>query len=291
MDLVTQGLLGACTASAAMPRLNPRSTLAIGFIAGLAADIDILIASDTDPLLNLEFHRHFTHSIFFVPVAALILAGLIWPWIRRRLDFRSVYLVTLFGYLPSGFLDACTSYGTLLLWPLSDQRVSFSIISIIDPLFSGILIVATVGIIWKNDHRPAQVGLILAAVYLGSGLLQKHNMEQRTEQLALQRGHTAERILVKPTLGNLLLWRSVYLSGDDFHIDALRFNPLTGREDVFEGASRAAFNTAANPLQLPTDSTLLKDIQRFAYFSDHYLAIDANQPDGATRAIGWLNCR
>jgi inner membrane protein len=279
MDLVTQGLLGACTASVAGRRLNPRAALAIGFIAGLAADLDILIASEADPLLNLEFHRHFTHSLLFVPIAALILASVIWPLMRHRLRFREVYLLTFFGYLPSGFLDACTSYGTLFFWPLSDERISFNIISIVDPLFSGILIIGAITVLWKQTRLPAQLALILAVAYLGFGLLQKHNIEQRAHQLATQRGHTPERLLVKPTLGNLFLWRSVYRYQDVYHVDALRYNPLSGREDLFAGSSATAFDASDNPLQLPSGSRLLTDIDRFAYFSGEYLALDTDRND------------
>ena len=34
-----------------------------GFIGGIAPDIDILIQSDSNPLLFIEYHRHFTHSL------------------------------------------------------------------------------------------------------------------------------------------------------------------------------------------------------------------------------------
>jgi len=43
----------------------------IGALAGMAPDLDILIRSSSDPLLKLEFHRHFSHSLFFIPVGTL----------------------------------------------------------------------------------------------------------------------------------------------------------------------------------------------------------------------------
>ena len=39
------------------------------------------------------------------------------------------------GAITHGLIDACTSYGTLLYWPISHHRESWDIISIIDPIF------------------------------------------------------------------------------------------------------------------------------------------------------------
>ena len=44
----------------------------VGLAAGLLADADVLISSANDPLLNIEYHRHFSHSLFFIPIGAAI---------------------------------------------------------------------------------------------------------------------------------------------------------------------------------------------------------------------------
>ena len=115
MDLLTQGLLGATMAQSGAKQQETRIATGIGFVAGIAADVDILIQSENDPLLNIEFHRHFTHSLFFVPLGALIVALLLWPFLRKRLSFARLYLFACRGYCLSGVLDAFTSYGTNLL--------------------------------------------------------------------------------------------------------------------------------------------------------------------------------
>ena len=67
-------------------------------------------------------------------------AALLWPIFKKRLSFARLYRYSLLGYLLSGLLDACTSYGTHLLWPFSDARVAWHLISVIDPLFTGALL-------------------------------------------------------------------------------------------------------------------------------------------------------
>jgi len=108
----------------------------IGFLAGLAPDLDVLIRSSTDPILFLEYHRQFSHSLFFIPFGALIISLLIFPLFKKSMSLKKVYLASFLGYATHGLLDACTSYGTLLFWPFSNERITWNNISIVDPLFT-----------------------------------------------------------------------------------------------------------------------------------------------------------
>ena len=86
MDLFTQGALGAALAQAST-RTSPKLRIAggVGFLAGLAPDLDALIRSPTDPLVFLEYHRHFTHALAFIPLGALACAGAVYAVAGRRL--------------------------------------------------------------------------------------------------------------------------------------------------------------------------------------------------------------
>ena len=53
MDLLTQGLLCATMAQSGAKQHETRIATGIGFVAGIAADVDILIQSENDPLLNI----------------------------------------------------------------------------------------------------------------------------------------------------------------------------------------------------------------------------------------------
>ncbi len=142
MDILTHGLLGGTLAQSASKKNEMRAATATGFLAALLADADTLIRSDTDPLLVLEYHRQFTHALLFIPAGALLVALLLWPAFKafgHRLALRRIYLYALLGCATSGFLDACTSYGTHLLWPFTGERIAWSIIPIFDPLFMLIL--------------------------------------------------------------------------------------------------------------------------------------------------------
>lgn len=278
MDLLTQGLLGATMAQSGANRQETRIATGIGFAAGIAADVDILIQSENDPLLNIEFHRHFTHSLFFVPLGALIVALLLWPFLRKRLPFARLYLFTFLGYCLSGVLDAFTSYGTNLLWPVSDERVALNIISVLDPAFTLILLIAG-AVAWKKySHAAARIGLVLAAAYLSFGWMQMQRAETAATALIAERGHRAERLLVKPTLANLVLWRSIYEFDGQFHVDAIRVG-LFSEPRVYPGESVEKFVLERDLSGLPVASVLAQDIARFSHFSSGYLAIRPQQPE------------
>ena len=275
LDLLTQGIVGGAVALSVANKTSAHHAVAIGFAAGLLADTDILIHSDTDPLLNIELHRHFTHALIFIPVGALIATLLIWPILRHRLRFGQIYLYAVAGYATSGLLDACTSYGTHLLWPFSDTRVAWSIISIVDPVFTLLLIAAIVSGWRQRSPAPARIGLLCASIYLLLGWWQHQAALDTAQALAAQRGHTPTRLLVKPTLANLLLWRSVYQHEDRYYVDAIRVG--FGSQRVYPGSSIARFSLQREFPELPADSVLARDIARFHRLSDGYIARDTSR--------------
>jgi len=278
MDLLTQGLLGASMAQSGSNQNETRIATGIGFFAGIIADADILIQSENDPLLNIEFHRHFTHSLFFIPFGALVAALLLWPFLRMRLPFARLYLFTFLGFCLSGVLDAFTSYGTHLLWPLSDERVAFNTISVIDPVFTITLLTAVVLAFRIQLKTIARVGLLLACVYMSFGWMQLQRAESIAETLATERGHAIDELLVKPTLANLVLWRSIYESDGRLHVDAIRVG-LFAESRVYPGDSVEKFVLARDMSELSPTSVLATDIQRFTKFSAGLVAIRPEQPN------------
>ena len=276
MDILTQGLLGGVLAQSVAKKEETKLATLIGVIAGLLADADIFIYSSNDPLLNIEFHRHFTHSLFFVPFGAAIAMVLLWPFLRKRISLGRLYLFSLMGYSLSGVLDACTSYGTHLFWPLSDERVALNIISIIDPIFTLVLFI-TLLMSLRIKRRPVvRFGLLLAVGYMSLGYVQLQRAQNVAEGLIASRGHQSTQHIVKPTIANLVLWRSVYVHQDRIYVDAVRVG-VFAKNKIIEGQSVEKFSLTKHLPNLKPSSVLYKDIQRFNAFSDGYIAIDPLQ--------------
>lgn len=277
MDPLTQGALGAALPLATRGRRFAALAGAVGFAGGMAADLDVLIRSAADPLLFLEYHRQFTHSLAFVPVGGLICAAALWALFRGRLPvgFAHVWLFCALGYGTHGLLDAATSYGTMLFWPFSDARVAFSLVSVVDPLFTlPVLALVVTGMV-RGSGRWGRLALAWAAVYLALGALQHNRALAAGAALAADRGHAPARLEVKPSFGNLLVWRLVYETADRYHVDALR----AGREvRVIPGGTLAKLDVARDFPGLDPASRQGRDIGRFAVFSDGYLARDPSRP-------------
>ncbi|HRE18301.1 MAG TPA: metal-dependent hydrolase, partial [Rhodocyclaceae bacterium] len=189
MDIITQAALGAALATAVAPAYQRRVAAGIGLFAGTLADFDALIQSGSDPLLVLDFHRHFTHALAFVPLGALLASLILWPFLRRRLGFVPLYGYSLAGYALSGLLDACTSYGTHLWLPLSQQRVAWNLIAVIDPLFTLLLLIPLLLTLRRPASPAVRIGLLLAAIYLGMGYLQQQRVSEQMQTIAMARGH------------------------------------------------------------------------------------------------------
>lgn len=268
MDPLSQGVVGAVLAQSAAPKSHTRIATLVGAVAGMMADLDILIHSSTDPLLNLEYHRHFTHSLIFIPVGALVATFLFYPLLRRRAGFCTLYLYAFLGYATAGLLDACTGYGTRLLWPFSETRVAWNCIGIIDPLFTLTLVfLAGVGF-WKRRADVGRLACVFALLYLMLGVVQRERATMVAIDLATERGHRIERITLRPTVLNLVLWRSIYFSQGNYYMDAVRVGV---ESKVYPGVSVSAFDVEAKMQSLPAESGLRRDLGRFAHFSDGYL--------------------
>ena len=271
MDPISQGTVGAAFAQSATNKKNILSISLIGFLAGLAPDLDVLIRSSTDPILFLEYHRQFSHSLFFIPFGALIVALFLYPLFRKSISLKTVYLASFLGYATHGLLDACTSYGTLLFWPFSNERVTWNNISIVDPLFTIPTLILAGTAIKTRKRLFSFFAIGWVAFYLSLGFVQYDRAFKAANKLALSRGHNPERLTLKPSFGNLILWKSIYQHEENFYVDAIR----TVQSSTWcSGESIRIFDYQLHLPNLEKDSQQRKDIERFRWFSQDYLGFD-----------------
>jgi inner membrane protein len=244
----------------------------------MAADLDVLIRSSSDPLLFLEYHRQFTHSLIFVPFGGLFCALILHALLGRRrgLSFRQSWLFCTLGYATHALLDACTTYGTMLFWPFSDVRVAWNTISIIDPLFTLPLLFAVVLAGRRSRPLYARLGLLWACFYMALGLWQRNEAVDMGQALAASRGHQPLRLEAKPSFANILVWKVVYETDDRYYVDAVRAG-LAAR--VFRGDSVEKLNIARDLPWLDRASQQARDIERFRWFSNGYIARDPLFPN------------
>jgi inner membrane protein len=272
VDPISQGALGAALATSTQDRKKRLLTVAwLGALAGLAPDLDVLIRSNADPLLFLEYHRQFSHALVFVPFGALLVAWPLYFFARKSLSWRQTYLACLAGYATHGLLDACTSYGTQLFWPFSDTRVAWNNSSIVDPLFTLPVLALVIAAAILGKRFLDILAMAWALSYLGFGWVQQERALDIAERQAKLRGHVPLRLSVKPSFGNVVLFKSIYENQGIYHVDAVR----VGLSSYWcEGTSIARYSKQTSYPELAGDSQQALDIERFRWFSDDYLAQD-----------------
>jgi len=272
MDPLTQGLVGAAVSQQPANKKTILVATLLGFFSGLAPDLDIFIRSKHDPLLILEFHRQFTHSLIFIPMGGLICAILFYYLFAKRkgMTFKKTYIYSTLGYGTHGLLDSCTSYGTQLLWPFSDSRISWNTISIIDPLFTLPILILIIFAALKKNKTFAHLALGWIIFYCIFGLVQQERAKEIGKQIATSRGHEPINIVAKPSLANLFVWKIIYSTEFNYHVDAVKVGI---KSKIYEGSKIKKLNLSESFHWLDSKSQQAKDIERFRWFSDGYLAL------------------
>ncbi|MBH44088.1 MAG: metal-dependent hydrolase [Gammaproteobacteria bacterium] len=278
MDPLSQGVVGAVAAQQPTKRKHYIIATLLGFFSGLAPDLDILIKSQHDPLFSLEFHRQFTHSIFFIPIGGFICASFFYYLFlrNREISFKETYIYCTLGYLTHGFLDSCTSYGTQLFWPLSNHRVAWNTISIIDPIFTLPLFILIFFAMFKRKKIYSYYALIWILIYHSFGHIQKNRAENIALDLAHSRGHLPTEIIAKPSFGNIILWKTIYTTDSQYHVDAVK---LLLNTKIIPGTKVNKLNIKKSFPWLNKNSQQAKDIERFRWFSNGYVSLSPKFPN------------
>jgi len=275
MDMVSHALLGAAAGCSVFSGKLGRTALLLSGAGALVPDVDFLFTTFADPAMPGEWHRHFTHSLAFVPLGGLIALTPLLLFRSIRTQWKLALAATTLGCATHAALDCATSYGTLWLWPFSFTRVSWDIISVIDPVFTVMLLLGVIIASFTATRKPAAIALGLGLTYLGLGFVQNQRGLAVQRELAAARGDVIDRGRVMPTLGNLVVWRSLYEADGVLQADAIRL-PFTSDARVRTGEPIARLT----PDMLPADSSdrVIDIITRFSDFAQGYIAVVSTDP-------------
>lgn len=281
MDPLTQGVLGASLSLSVSKKQHLVVAGVFGLLAGMAPDLDVFIRSERDPLLFLEFHRQFTHSLFFIPLGSFICALVLHRLIGKpqELSFKQSWLYSTLGYSTHALLDSCTSYGTQLFWPLTNERYAWNTVSVIDPLFTLPILILLIVTLLKRNIRFARMAFLWALIYPTLGMVQRERAEAAGWQLAKTRQHVPIQLEVKPSFANILVWKVIYETEGRYYVDAVRVGSSVKK---YPGVSIEKLDVSRDFPWLDMHSQQAKDIERFSQFSKGFLA---KEPEEELRII------
>ncbi|GAB5558496.1 MAG: metal-dependent hydrolase [Synoicihabitans sp.] len=254
MDSITQAALGSAVGYACWSRPLGRKALAYGFALGTLPDLDIVAYPLLDEVQRLYWHRGESHSIWF-----MIFGSWLTAWLLRRLPLtRNLSAKQALGgvfaiYVTHVLIDVFTVYGTQLLAPFSRHGFGTDNLFIIDPLFTGPLLLGILGalvlrsISWRT--RCNKLGLALATLYVGWSFVSQAVATRQFEQALADQGIQAKRSLTSASAFNTVLWRHLvetetgfligYWSWCDADDAAITFAPLARDADAVQAVTEA----------------------------------------------------
>jgi inner membrane protein len=236
MDTLTHALSGALLARAtgskdSPPRSLPRR-VASGFFACAAPDLDFVVGF-VGPVEYLAHHRGVTHSLILLPLWAFVFSWLLAKILREPRGWRALYGVTALGLALHIAGDVITSYGTMVLAPLSDWRAQIGTTFIIDLWFSGIIVAGLAASAFLRRSRwPAVAASAVLVAYVGFQYLQREKAIGFGEQYARAQSLKSATVAVHPRPVSPFNW-AVFVS-DDYvhrfaHVNLIREEPRAYR--------------------------------------------------------------
>lgn len=224
MDSLSHALLGAMLGQVGPARRAGNRALLAGAAIAWIPDIDVAIGYWLSDAAALTFHRGITHSLVFALCLSPLL-GLTLHRLRfhRSVSWRQWTLLSAMVLLSHLLLDSLTSYGIQLLQPFSAHSYAVASVSVIDPLYTLPLLIAALVIPWlhsRHRHRVviAATAVALSSAYLVSTLYYQNDATRQFRDGFAAAGIKVERLFVKPTLFNTVLWRGIAESGSGYHV-------------------------------------------------------------------------
>lgn len=165
MDTISHGIAGSVFARAFSDRPGARAALLLGAVGAMVPDLDFLFFSTR--LDYLRDHRGWTHSFLVLPFLALaiaLFAKVLW----RTARLTTLWLFAAIGVATHILFDWITSFGTMFWTPVSRARYSLDWVFILDPWFTGIVLVSLVFtlVFRARARRIAAVGAGLLCAYI-----------------------------------------------------------------------------------------------------------------------------
>ncbi|TDT46803.1 inner membrane protein [Maribacter spongiicola] len=231
MDSLTQIVLGAAVGEAVLGRKVGNKAMLYGAIAGTIPDLDVITRFFLDTVSATEWHRGFSHSIFFSVLFAPLFGWLVWKINKKEsATWKEWSWLMFWGFFTHPLLDAFTTWGTQLFWPFK-IRLAFQSVFVIDPLYTVPFIVFLILAMFQKRtavkrRKYVNLGLVISSAYLLLTLVLKGIAFKNFENALDEQGIVYSEMNTRPAPLNTVLWMAnidtedAYLMGDYSFFDS-----------------------------------------------------------------------
>jgi inner membrane protein len=236
LDTPTHGLIGRLVARTIWPDKAQTGLVNVVTVCSVLPDLDVLLPGGG--LDYLVSHRGMSHSFFGVGLMALVVA-----WIARKMGVQSrsfghVYLASLLGFMTHIFFDLVTTFGTLVFAPLSNYRMAWDVLFIIDPYLDVLLIGGLlVGWLTRLGATGYRVGSGLVAGYVLAAFLITGIGHVQLRNWAGANDIVMDKLAVMPAPFSPLHRRGMVVSeGQVYWVPMALFGGIVGDAHLFDFA-------------------------------------------------------
>ena len=223
--------------------------IAAGFFACAAPDLDFIIGL-VGPVEYLLHHRGITHSLVLLPLWAVPLAWILAKVLREPGGWKALYGVCALAIGVHIAGDWITSFGTMVLAPVSDWRAGIGTTFIIDLWFSCIIVAGLAfSAFFFRSTIPSLVSTAVLFGYVGFQFVQKQRAIEFGVQYAQSRGISGADVTAHPRPVSPFNW-TVFVSDQRMHhyahVNLVRDTPRHFRPgDGFAAKLDAAYRPLA----------------------------------------------
>lgn len=226
MDSLTQIVLGASVGEAVLGKKIGNRAPLYGAIAGTIPDLDVITGYFVDTVTAVEWHRGFSHSIVFCILFSPIF-GYLLSLFETKASRKELSWLMFWGLFTHPILDAFTTWGTQLFWPL-DINLAFKSVFVIDPLYTLPFLFCLLLAIRKPKDSPLRSkwnywGLGISTSYLMIGLLLKFISYQAFEKALEEQQINYIEIQNRPAPFTTFLWSANVKTTEGFLLGDFSF--------------------------------------------------------------------
>ena len=223
MDSISQAALGGAIGELMLGKKLGKKAAAIGAVIATIPDLDMVLMPFISDLQRLTIHRGYSHSILFSIVGAIlimyILSKIRWT---QDISTKKLWLFSWLVLFTHMLLDAFTTFGTQLFLPVSDYRVGFDSINIVDPFYTIPLLIGLLLSLYlkRNSHQPIfnKIGLLISTIYLVGTLGVKQYVKAQFNTALNKQNISYSRLLTVPVAVGSINWYGVAKSAEGVYI-------------------------------------------------------------------------
>jgi inner membrane protein len=242
LDTVTHTLFGM-TLYGSIDKKNDskamkKSLIVATIVGSQIPDIDVISRFwDTEGLYQM-WHRGITHSILMVPIWAFILTSFC-ALIFKVKDYKRLFFISSIAVFIHSTSDLFNAWGTGYFEPLSDARVTFGVIPIVDVVFWLIMLTAFIFTRFKkkNSYKSFRLAWALIALHIFIQSLQGYILytqyETKYDQIALSASFIPWNYTVVGKIGDQIEITDDALFLKPTHLYTLYSKEETNLEELF----------------------------------------------------------